>query len=168
MRSAASGQPEPLMAQSWCTSSRGQFDCHGFFQKGIRVTIAKKFVRYVIPPAEAVRGNVPSDDDRHGLCGNRAALRLQFGDHGLRGTVVLNTAADDTAGVRLALRDHGHLGFDAFLTKFPVGFQRSSWLVLPCDDQRGGHVHKDGWQQTVINLSNYRAGLRHLARCAVA
>jgi len=59
-----------------------------------------------------------------------------------------------TAGL-VALRDHGHLGFDAVLTKFPPFFQRillaiahilmiwMMWLFL------------DGsWQQTIINLGN--------------
>lgn len=59
-----------------------------------------------------------------------------------------------TAGL-VALRDHGHLGFDAFLTKFPAGVQRfllsiahllmiaMMWLFL-----------QGSWQQTVINLGN--------------
>jgi len=59
-----------------------------------------------------------------------------------------------TAGL-IALREHGHLGFDAVLTKFPPLVQRilltiahvlmiwMMWLFL------------DGsWQQTVINLNN--------------
>jgi len=59
-----------------------------------------------------------------------------------------------TAGL-VALREHGHLGFDAVLTKFPPFVQRillaiahvlmiwMMWLFL------------DGsWQQTVINLNN--------------
>lgn len=59
-----------------------------------------------------------------------------------------------TAGL-VALRDHGHLGFDAFLTKFPMGVQRvllsiahllmiaMMWLFL-----------QGSWQQTLINLGN--------------
>ena len=59
-----------------------------------------------------------------------------------------------TAGL-IALREHGHLGFDALLTKFPAWLQRVllaiaymlmigiMWLFL------------DGsWQQTQINLGN--------------
>ena len=59
-----------------------------------------------------------------------------------------------TAGL-IALREHGHLGFDAVLTKFPPLIQRillviahilmigMMWLFL-----------EGSWQQTVINLGN--------------
>ncbi len=59
-----------------------------------------------------------------------------------------------TAGL-VALRDHGHLGFDAVLTKFPPVVQRillaiahilmiwMMWLFL-----------EGSWQQTIINLGN--------------
>lgn len=59
-----------------------------------------------------------------------------------------------TAGL-VALREHGHLGFDAFLTKMPAMVQRvllsiahvlmiaMMWLFL-----------QGSWQQTMINLGN--------------
>ena len=60
-----------------------------------------------------------------------------------------------TAGL-VALREHGHLGFDAFLSKFPLLIQRillsiahvimigMMWLFL-----------EGSWQQTTINFNNF-------------
>ena len=59
-----------------------------------------------------------------------------------------------TAGL-VALRDHGHLGFDAFLTKFPLGVQR---LLLSIAHLlmigMMGLFLQGSWQQTLINLGN--------------
>jgi TRAP-type C4-dicarboxylate transport system permease small subunit len=59
-----------------------------------------------------------------------------------------------TAGL-VALRDHGHLGFDGLLTKFPLGVQRFMLVI--------GHLLMmammamflyGSWQQTMININN--------------
>ena len=59
-----------------------------------------------------------------------------------------------TAGL-IALREHGHLGFDAVLTKFPVSVQR---LLLSIAHvlmiAMMGLFLQGSWQQTVINLNN--------------
>ena len=59
-----------------------------------------------------------------------------------------------TAGL-VALRDHGHLGFDAFLTKFPMGVQRFLLAIahLLMIGMMGLFL-QGSWQQTVINLGN--------------
>lgn len=59
-----------------------------------------------------------------------------------------------TAGL-VALRDHGHLGFDAFLTKFPAGVQRLLLAIahLLMIGMMGLFL-QGSWQQTLINLGN--------------
>jgi TRAP-type C4-dicarboxylate transport system permease small subunit len=59
-----------------------------------------------------------------------------------------------TAGL-VALRDHGHLGFDGVLTKFPAGVQRflltiAHLLMIAIM----GMFLQGSWQQTVINWHN--------------
>ena len=55
----------------------------------------------------------------------------------------------------VALRDHGHLGFDGVLTKFPAGVQRFlltiAHLIMIAIM---GMFLQGSWQQTVINWSN--------------
>lgn len=59
-----------------------------------------------------------------------------------------------TAGL-VALRDHGHLGFDGVLTKFPAVVQRVlltiAHLIMIAIM---GMFLQGSWQQTVINLNN--------------
>ena len=59
-----------------------------------------------------------------------------------------------TAGL-VALRDHGHLGFDGILTKFPAVIQRvlltiAHLLMIATM----GMFLQGSWQQTMINLDN--------------
>ena len=59
-----------------------------------------------------------------------------------------------TAGL-IALRDHGHLGFDAVLTKFPPFVQRILLAIAHVLMIGMMWLFLDGsWQQTVINLGN--------------
>jgi len=55
----------------------------------------------------------------------------------------------------VALRDHGHLGFDGILTKFPAGVQRVLLVIahVLMIAIMGLFLH-GSWQQTVINWSN--------------
>lgn len=59
-----------------------------------------------------------------------------------------------TAGL-VALRDHGHLGFDAFLTKLPPALQRFLLAVAHAlmIGMMGMFLH-GSWLQTEINLGN--------------
>jgi len=59
-----------------------------------------------------------------------------------------------TAGL-IALREHGHLGFDAVLTKFPPFIQRILLAIAHVLMIGMMWLFLDGsWQQTVINLGN--------------
>ena len=59
-----------------------------------------------------------------------------------------------TAGL-IALREHGHLGFDAVLTKFPPFVQRILLAIAHVLMIGMMWLFLDGsWQQTVINLGN--------------
>ena len=59
-----------------------------------------------------------------------------------------------TAGL-IALREHGHLGFDAVLTKFPPLVQRILLAIAHVLMIGMMWLFLDGsWQQTVINLGN--------------
>jgi len=59
-----------------------------------------------------------------------------------------------TAGL-VALREHGHLGFDAFLTKFPAGVQRGLLTIAHVIMIAiMGMFLQGSWQQTMINLNN--------------
>ena len=59
-----------------------------------------------------------------------------------------------TAGL-VALRDHGHLGFDGLLTKLPIGIQRVLMTIahLLMIGLMGMFLH-GSWLQTVINLGS--------------
>ena len=59
-----------------------------------------------------------------------------------------------TAGL-IALREHGHLGFDAVLTRFPPMVQRILLAIAHVLMIGMMWLFLDGsWQQTVINLGN--------------
>ena len=59
-----------------------------------------------------------------------------------------------TAGL-IALKEHGHLGFDAVLTKFPPFIQRILLAIAHVLMIGMMWLFLDGsWQQTVINLGN--------------
>ncbi len=60
-----------------------------------------------------------------------------------------------TAGL-IALREHGHLGFDAVLTQFPLLVQRILLAIAHVFMIGMMWLFLDGsWQQTVINLGNF-------------
>jgi TRAP-type C4-dicarboxylate transport system permease small subunit len=59
-----------------------------------------------------------------------------------------------TAGL-VALRNHDHLGFDAFLTRFPAGVQRFFLTIAHVLMIGLMWLFLDGsWKQTIINLDN--------------